>query len=61
MALGTPRQDFWAMVMTLLKFTARIPMGLLIAVATFCVSYLGFWFLYRFTVFVYNRWLAHPW
>ncbi len=61
MAMNISPQDIWSKVMIALQFGARIPIAILIISTVAMIAFLGFFCAYRGTVFVWVRWLSHPW
>jgi hypothetical protein len=61
MPLGQiPRAD-WSQIVEWLRLFVRLPIiGLLIVTAAM-MSWLGFWFVVRFSMYVYTTYLNHPW
>jgi hypothetical protein len=54
-------QDLWQVVLRVLAWATRIPIALLIIFISGCFAYLGFFFFYRLTAWLYSSYLAHPW
>lgn len=61
MALGQIPRANWTQIIEWLRLLARLPIiGLLIVTAAM-MSWLGFWFIIRFSQYVYMKYLIHPW
>jgi hypothetical protein len=61
MAMGQQQMDFWALILKIAEWAARIPLAGLAIFAAGCGAYLGFYFLLRTTQYVYWHWLSRPW
>lgn len=56
-----PPSDFLQLVLKVFNWSTKIPIALLIAFAASCLAYLGFIFVFRVTVWVYEKYLQLPW
>ena len=61
MPLGQPVIDLWTLILRIAKWAARIPLAVLVIFAAGCVSYLGFYFVFRATVWLWENFLKNPW
>ena len=61
MPMGQIPKSIWAEIVEWLKFVARLPVIALIIVMTGMFSWLGFWFIVRLCMFIYNKYLVTPW
>ena len=61
MPLGQIPQNWWSMCIEGLKLITRLPIIALVIVAAAMLSWVGFWFIIRLTLYVYEHWLKNPW
>ena len=61
MALGQVPQNVWGVILEIAKFFARLPVALLVIVMAAFFSWLGFWFIFRLTEYIFTHWLQKSW
>ena len=61
MQMGQQRVDLWAMVLRIAKWAAQVPLAILVIFTAGCFCYLGFYFVWRVTMWVFENYLKYPW
>ena len=61
MALGQRPLMWWGIVLQVAKWAARLPIAALVIVAAALFSWLGLFFLWRASWWIYEHWLQNPW
>lgn len=61
MPMGQQRIDLWGLVLRVAQWAAKIPLAVLVIFAAGCLGYLGFFFVFRATVWLFENFLKNPW
>ncbi len=56
-----PPVNLWEAILIMFRWACRIPLACLFVLTLGCGAFLGFMFVLRLTVWVFDRWLAHWW
>jgi len=61
MPMGQPPIDFRALILKIAQWCARIPLAALVIFTAGCVGFLGVYFMFRLTEWLWEHYLKNPW